>query len=80
MGQVRRRLIRVTGPGDEVLGALPAALFVGERKVGELRSAVRDGAGGWIGLAMVSLLQVEATTVLALAADSAPVVRLVSVP
>jgi hypothetical protein len=29
---------------------------------------------------MVSLLQVEATTVLALAADSAPVVRLVSVP
>ena len=80
MGQVRRRLIRVTGPGDEVLGALPAALFVGERKVGELRSAVRDGAGGWIGLAMVSLLQVEATTVLALAADAAPVVRLVSAP
>ena len=29
---------------------------------------------------MVSLLQVEGTTVLAFAADAAPVVRLVSVP
>lgn len=80
MGQVRRRLIRVTGAGGEGPGELPAALFAGERKVGELRSAVRDGAGGWIGLAMVSLLQVEGTTVLAFAADAAPVVRLVSVP
>ncbi len=80
MGQVRRRLIRVTGAGGEGPGTLPAALFVGERKVGELRSAVGDGAGGWIGLAMVSLLQVEGTTVLAFAADAAPVVRLVSVP
>jgi folate-binding protein YgfZ len=55
MGQVRRRLLRVRGKG-EVWPALPAAVFVGTRQVGELRSAVGDGAGGWIGLAMLSLL------------------------
>ena len=49
-------------------------------KVAQVLGAVRDGAGGWIGLAMVSLLQVEGTTVLALAVDAAPVVRLVSAP
>ena len=80
MGQVRRRLIRVTGAGGEVPGELSAALFVGERKVGELRSAVRDGAGGWIGLAMLSLLHVEVPTVLALTAGGTPTVCLLSAP
>ena len=78
MGQVRRRLMRVAGSaGGEAPGSLPAALFSGGRKVGEVRSAVSDGAGGWVGLAMLSLLQLEAGAGLALAVDAAPTVRLV---
>jgi folate-binding protein YgfZ len=79
MGQVRRRLIRVAGTG-EVPEVLPAALFAGDRRVGELRSGVRDGVGNWIGLAMLSLMHVEATVRLALAADAEPTVRLVDAP
>lgn len=75
MGQVRRRLMRVAGPAGP--GSLPAALFAGGRKVGEVRSAVSDGAGGWEGLAMLTLLQVSAGGGLALAVDAAPTVRLV---
>jgi folate-binding protein YgfZ len=75
MGQVRRRLMRVVGPAGP--GSLPAALFAGGRKVGEVRSAVSDGAGGWEGLAMLTLLQVSAGGGLALAVDAAPTVRLV---
>ncbi len=75
MGQVRRRLMRVVGPAGP--GSLPAALFAGGRKVGEVRSAVSDGAGGWEGLAMLTLLQVSAGGGLALAVDGAPTVRLV---
>ena len=80
MGQVRRRLMRVAGAGGGVPGKLPAALFAGERKVGEVRSAVRDGAGGWVGLAMLSLMHSGAGAEFALAADAAPAVRLVDVP
>jgi tRNA-modifying protein YgfZ len=54
MGQVRRRLIRVQGSGAAPAGR--ASLYVGAKAVGEIRSAVADD-GGWIGLAMVSLLQ-----------------------
>lgn len=54
MGQVRRRLLRVEGPGV-VPAELPAPLFVGGKKVGELRSVVGEGEG-FIGLAMISLL------------------------
>ena len=81
MGQVRRRLLRVAGAvGEAVPAGLPAALWAGERKVGEVRSAVRDDAGGWIGLAMVSLLHVGAGANLALAVDAAATVRLVDTP
>ena len=81
MGQVRRRLMRVAGSaGGEAPGSLPTALFTGGRKVGEVRSAVSDGAGGWVGLAMLSLLQLEAGGGLALAVDEAPTVRLVDGP
>jgi folate-binding Fe-S cluster repair protein YgfZ len=54
MGQVRRRLMRVEGPGA-VPAELPVPFFVGGKKVGELRSAVRVG-DGFVGLAMISLL------------------------
>jgi len=79
MGQVRRRLWRVTGPGAEI-PRLPAALFLGARQVGELRSAVGDGAGGLVGMAMLSLLQVDGNAMLALAPDAAPMVRLLAQP
>jgi folate-binding protein YgfZ len=57
MGRVRRRLVRVAGEG-----AAPASgggLFATEaagKALGDLRAAVDDGQGGWIGLAMVNLL------------------------
>jgi len=66
MGQVRRRLVRVRGEG--ATPPAPAELFQAGRKVGELRSVAADGAG-WIGLALVVLLQVKRTEALALAAD-----------
>jgi folate-binding protein YgfZ len=75
MGQVRRRLLRVRGTGME-RPALPAPVFVGARQVGELRSAVEDGAGGWIGLALLTLMHVPAGTALALAADAPPTLHL----
>lgn len=57
MGRVRRRLLRVAGEGGAP--ASGGVLFVPEasgKSVGELRAAVDDGQGGWIGLAMVNLL------------------------
>jgi folate-binding protein YgfZ len=71
LGQVRRRLLRVRGTGEPP--ACPAAVFQAVRKVGELRSAARDGAG-WGGLALVSLVQLKREAGLALTADGAVVV------
>ncbi len=79
MGQVRRRLLRVAGAGDGP-AKLPAELFIGPRKVGELRSAARHASGGWTGLAMLSLMHVSAEATLAFTADGAPAVRLVDAP
>lgn len=58
MGTVRRRLVRVRGAGRGV-PAVPCALLQGEKRVGELRSAVADGEGGFIGLAMVTKLGLD---------------------
>ena len=66
LGQVRRRLVRVRGAGEPP--ARLAAVFQGARKAGELRSTVRDGAG-WIGLALVSLVQLNREAGLALVPD-----------
>ena len=68
MGQVRRRLMRVHG--SDAPPPRPAALYQGERKVGELRSAAREGAG-WIGLAMISLVQLQREAGLALTPNGA---------
>jgi folate-binding protein YgfZ len=73
MGRVRRRLTQVVVAGP-VPGALPVPLFVGERQVGELRSAVETDAGRVIGLAMVSLLQVSAETKMSFAVGEPAVV------
>ena len=77
MGQVRRRLLRVRGAGEPPPRGAP--LFQAARKVGELRSAARDGAD-WIGLAMISLVSLKREQGLALAADGAPVIRLTDGP
>jgi folate-binding protein YgfZ len=58
MGRIRRRLVRVAGPG--VPPALPAALWQGEKKVGELRSAVEEEPpGGFVGLALLTLANLQ---------------------
>ena len=79
MGQVRRRLWRVRGKGEAWPG-LPAPVFAAARQVGEVRSAVRDPAGGWIGLAMVSLLHTRPEAELSFAADGPPALRLTASP
>jgi tRNA-modifying protein YgfZ len=58
MGTVRRRLVRVRA-GNRPVPAVPCAVLQGEKRVGELRSAVADGAGGFIGLAMVTKLGLD---------------------
>jgi folate-binding protein YgfZ len=78
MGRVRRRLLRVRAAG--VVPNLPAPLFGPERQVGELRSAIADPAGGWIGLAMLSLPNVTVGVPLALAAGATPTVEMIDVP
>lgn len=79
MGQVRRRLLRVAGAGEKI-PAVPAALFRGVRKVGELRSAVRDGAGGLAGLAMLSRLHLAPDARLAFEPDGPATIRLIDPP
>jgi hypothetical protein len=68
MGQVRRRLARVRVAAGAV-PAVPAPLHAAGKVVGELRSAVDDGAGGWSGLAMLTLLQVGGLERVALFAE-----------
>lgn len=64
MGTVRRRLVRVRA-GGRFVQVVPTALLQGEKRVGELRSAVADGAGGFIGLALVNKLGLDPTLPLA---------------
>jgi len=80
MGQVRRRLLRVASATGDAPVALPADLFNGGRKVGELRSAVDDGAGGWRGLAMLSLIQAKPGALFSFGSDGALTVRLTDAP
>jgi folate-binding protein YgfZ len=76
MGQVRRRLVRVVGSGV-LPETLPAGLFSGDKRVGEVRSAVRAGAEGWSGLAIISLMQAAGGGSYALAVATEPTVRLI---
>ena len=71
LGQVRRRLLRVSGAGEPPVRL--AQVFQAARKVGELRSAVPDGAG-WIGFALVSLVQLNREVGLALTPGGPPVI------
>lgn len=77
MGQVRRRLMRATGAGAApVAGASLLVEAAAGKRVGEIRAAIDDGHGGWLGLAMVNLLGLDATKGLVLEADTARGVRL----
>jgi len=72
-GRVRRGLVRVTGPWSPP--PLPAALWNGATKAGELRSAVAVPGGGE-GLALVAVDPAAAPARLALAPGGPPVVAL----
>lgn len=63
MGQVRRRLVRVAGPG--AAPAATAELRLNDKRIGELRAVTDDGQGGWFGLAIVNLLGLDASALLA---------------
>jgi hypothetical protein len=81
MGQVRRSLVRVQLAGEAEPAGTPAALWQGERQVGELRSATPgpDGRGA-VGLAMVSRLHVAAGAKLGFAAGAVPTVEVLELP
>ena len=74
MGRIRRRLMRVAGPGE--VPSLPAPLFQEGRGAGELRTAAGPD-GGWIGLAMISLGNLTQAA-LGLAADGPQDLRVIS--
>ena len=73
MGRVRRQLKRVTGPG--AAPAVPAPLFQGEKKIGELRSAAETN-GSFIGMAMLTTIGLDPRTGFAFAASDAPTLQL----
>lgn len=77
MGQVRRRLLPVTGQGG--VPVVPAPLYAGDRTVGELRSAVAEGAD-YAGLALLTLLHLPADGRLSLAPGAPATVQVTSRP
>ena len=70
MGRVRRGLIRVRGEGKRP--EVPAPLFAGERRIGELRSAAPRESGGFVGRAMVTLTDLPSQFTLGSADADAP--------
>lgn len=69
MGQVRRRLLRVAGPGTPP--ATGVELRHNDKRCGELRATVGDGRDGWFGLALVNLLGLDPAALLT-TADQRP--------
>ncbi len=79
MGRVRRALVRVTGAGGPP--PLPAALWRGVQREGELRSAVPDAEGKrYAGLALVRAPSAATGGPLSLAADGPPSVEIAPGP
>jgi folate-binding protein YgfZ len=76
MGQVRRQLLRVTGVGAPP--ALPATLYNGPKRMGELRSAAPDGEG-FVGFALLTLLGLDRCPGLSYAPEGEPAVQLVEI-
>ena len=63
LGQVRRRLHALRGEGASPVPG--ASLFQGEKKIGEVRSVASDG-GGFVAMAMLSLVNLSAVDRLSL--------------
>ncbi len=78
-GKIRRHLVRVAG-AEPPPARLPAPLSQGGKIIGELRSAANDGAGGFLGLAMLTLLGLDPVALLSSAPDSPPAIRLLDGP
>ncbi|HEY0945557.1 MAG TPA: folate-binding protein [Opitutaceae bacterium] len=81
MGQVRRRLLGISGQGPAP--AAPAPLFQAGRKVGELRSVVpvQPGLGGGsVGLAMLTMMGLDSQAPLTLAPDGPEAFTLLDQP
>jgi folate-binding protein YgfZ len=76
MGQVRRQLLRVTGAGAPPV--LPATLYNGPKRMGELRSAAPDSEG-FVGFALLSLLGLDRCPGLSYAPEGEPAVQLVEI-
>jgi hypothetical protein len=74
MGQVRRRLHRIHGPGaaPETL----APLYQGERQVGQVRSSARQ-ENTFVALAMLSLVNLDPASGLSLTPNAAPAARII---
>ena len=68
LGQVRRKLHRVRGPGEPP--AYGTAVFQGGQRVGEFRSAARD-RDGFVAFAMLSLVSLKPDIALSRSADGA---------
>lgn len=77
MGQVRRGLRRVSGRGQAPVAG--TVLFQGERKVGELRSVAADG-DGFVGLALLTWLNLDPAAGLATAAGGAATITIEAQP
>ena len=77
MGQVRRRLLRVEGSGD--IPIMPAALHQGERRIGELRTAVPTNTG-FQGMALLSLLHLRPDDGLSLRPGEELAVKVIETP
>jgi hypothetical protein len=69
----------VTGAGA-IPARLPADLFSGGRKIGELRSAAAKTAGEFCGLALLSLMNLKSRVDLSLAADREATLQLADEP
>jgi len=79
MGRVRRTLVRVRGGGGPP--PVPAALWRGGRREGELRSAAPDaGGGGYSGLALVRAPSGAPGGPLSLSSDGPPSVEIAPGP
>lgn len=76
MGQVRRRLLRVQG--STPIPQTPASLFQGDRRIGEMRTQVPT-AEGFIGLALLSLLNLQRETALSFTPGSDGVVSVMDI-
>ena len=74
LGQVRRQLLRVEGTPP--WPSLPSPLFQGGRQLGELRSAIGDGAN-FSGLALLSLLHLKRETPLRFSPDGPELIHLI---